>query len=81
VTNGRNGLSVTPGNFQQLYDALEMVMTDKELASRLAQAGWQSVQEQYTADIVTEKYAGVFGRLIQPAERALSEIKSLPSEK
>jgi glycosyltransferase involved in cell wall biosynthesis len=81
VTNGRNGLSVEPGNFQQLYDALEMVMSDKELASRLAQAGWQSVHEQYTADIVTEKYAGVFGRLIQPSERAISEIKSLPSEK
>ena len=68
IGNGRNGLIVEPGNFQQLYDALEIIMSDKELAGQLAQAGWQTVQQQYAADIVTEKYAGLFGRLLQPTE-------------
>jgi glycosyltransferase involved in cell wall biosynthesis len=76
VVNGRNGLSVAPGNFEQLYEALELVMMDKDLAPRLALAGWQTVQEKYAADVVTEQYAGLFGGLIRPAATAYSEIKN-----
>ena len=63
VVNELNGLSVEPGNFQQLYEALELMITDKELAWRLAQAGRQTVHEQYAADIVIKQYSELFKNL------------------
>jgi glycosyltransferase involved in cell wall biosynthesis len=63
VSNNHNGFCIEPGNHQQLYNALEMVMTDKELASKVGQSGWHTVREHYSAGIVTKKYAELFSRL------------------
>ncbi|NIP50545.1 MAG: glycosyltransferase family 4 protein, partial [candidate division Zixibacteria bacterium] len=65
IINGRNGISVSPKNFQQLYDALVLVMNSKELAHELGRAGWHTVQENYSAKIVTQKYTDLFKMLIQ----------------
>jgi glycosyltransferase involved in cell wall biosynthesis len=63
VDNGRNGICVSPGNFQQLYDALELLINNKELAYQLGRSGWHTVQEHYSAEFVTKKYAELFSRL------------------
>jgi glycosyltransferase involved in cell wall biosynthesis len=60
VTDKQNGLIVQPGDFQQLYEALERIITDTSLASRLGQAGWQTVQDRYSTEIVTQKYINLF---------------------
>lgn len=60
VTDQQNGLVVQPGDFQQLYEALEMLITNTNLGSRLGQAGWQTVQDNYSAEIVTKKYVKLF---------------------
>ncbi|MFO7683997.1 MAG: glycosyltransferase family 4 protein [Chloroflexota bacterium] len=60
ITQQQNGLLVQPGEFQQLYDALDHLLTDDALAERLGRAGWQTVQDNYSATIVTQQYARLF---------------------
>lgn len=60
VSHDQNGLFVEPGNFQQLFQALTMLITDPFLAKRLGQAGWHSVQERYAADVVIKQYIQFF---------------------
>jgi glycosyltransferase involved in cell wall biosynthesis len=61
---------VQPGHFHQLYEALETLLHDAELAARLGQAGWHTVQENYSADMVTQKYASLFRQMKSPADAA-----------
>lgn len=60
VKHNQNGLIVQPRDFQQLYEALIALITDDSLARRLGQAAWQTVQECYTAEIVTRRYIELF---------------------
>jgi glycosyltransferase involved in cell wall biosynthesis len=60
IANRKNGLIVQPGNFQQLYEALDVMVSDKMLASRLGQAAWQTVQDQYSAGNATKKFLSLF---------------------
>jgi len=60
VTDQKNGLLVQPGDFQQLCEAIETLLTSPKLAARLGQAGWRTVQDNYSAEIVTQKYIHVF---------------------
>ena len=76
IVNGHNGLSIEPGNIQQLCEALETLIADTALASQLGQAAWQTVQEHYSAEIATQKYAELFGRLAQTAQTTLSGARS-----
>jgi glycosyltransferase involved in cell wall biosynthesis len=68
VTDQKNGLLVQPGDFQQLREAIETLLTQPELAARLGQAGWQTVQDNYSAEIVTQKYINVFRQVVNTAE-------------
>ena len=68
VTHQKNGLVVQPGDFQQLCEAIEMLLTDPKLAAQLGQAGWQTVQDNYSAEIVTRKYINVFHQVANAAE-------------
>ena len=60
VTHQQTGLIVQPRDFQQLYEALTTLIADEALALRLGQAAWQTVQERYTAEIVTQQYIDLF---------------------
>ena len=73
VTDQDNGLVVQPSDFQQLYEALDTLLTNPNLGSRLGQAGWQTVQDNYSAEIVTHKYINVFRHVANT-----SGITSLP---
>ena len=65
VTHRETGLLVQPRNFEQLFEALDVMLSDKELASRLGQAAWQAVQNQYAAGNVTEQYLSLFQTTLQ----------------
>jgi glycosyltransferase involved in cell wall biosynthesis len=52
----RNGLVVEPGDSRPLYDALDALMTDSALSTRLAQSAWRTVQERYSDPTVIPKY-------------------------
>jgi glycosyltransferase involved in cell wall biosynthesis len=66
VTDGETGVIIQPSNFEQLYQALDVMLSDDKLASRLGRAACQSVQGKYSAEIVTEKYQSLFQSLIEP---------------
>jgi glycosyltransferase involved in cell wall biosynthesis len=62
----KNGLVVETGNFQQLYEALDTLISDTMLAASLGQAARQTVQVKYTAEMVTQKYIDMINALIWP---------------
>lgn len=60
LRHGQNGLVVEPGDFQQLYDALELLITGDATAVSLGAAARQSVLQSYSSEIVTREYADLF---------------------
>jgi glycosyltransferase involved in cell wall biosynthesis len=68
VADGETGRMIQPSNFEQLYQALDVMLTDDKLASRLGRAACQSVQGKYSAEIVTKKYQALFQDLIKPVK-------------
>ena len=66
ISNGKTGLLIQPGNAEQLYQALDILLSNKEMASRLGKAACQSVQDLYSAEIVSKKYLTLFQSLIEP---------------
>jgi glycosyltransferase involved in cell wall biosynthesis len=65
VTHRETGLLVQPGNFEQLFEAVEVILSDKALASRLGQTAWQAVQTQYAAKNITRQYLSLFRDTLQ----------------
>jgi glycosyltransferase involved in cell wall biosynthesis len=59
----QNGLVVQPGDFQQLFEALDVLITDSSLSARLGQAAWQTVQDRYSAQTVIKEYVELFERI------------------
>lgn len=68
ITDGKTGLLVQPRDAGQLFQALNVMLTDGTLASRLGRAGRQSVQDLYSAQTVTQKYLTLFQGLTEPAK-------------
>jgi glycosyltransferase involved in cell wall biosynthesis len=64
ITDGENGLLVEPGNSQQLYQALESLLSGPWLVSHLGQAALQTVQERYSAKKVISNYLSLFQRIL-----------------
>jgi glycosyltransferase involved in cell wall biosynthesis len=56
---------VQPGNFEQLFEAIDIMVSDKVLASRLGQAAWQAVQHQYAVENITRQYLSLFQTTLQ----------------
>ena len=66
ITHGKTGLLIQPGNAEHLYQALGVILSDKEMGSRLGKAACQSIQDLYSAEIVSKKYLTLFQGLIEP---------------
>lgn len=66
VTHRETGLLVQPGNYEQLFEALDVMLSDKVMASRLGQAGCEIVQERYSAGNTVMKYISLFESTLQP---------------
>jgi glycosyltransferase involved in cell wall biosynthesis len=64
VTHEQTGLIVQPGNDQQLFEALYVMLSDKGRASRLGRAALQSVEAQYSAENITGKYLALFAETL-----------------
>jgi glycosyltransferase involved in cell wall biosynthesis len=64
IAHKETGWLIQPRNDQQLFDALHVLLSDPQLASRLALAARQSVQEKYSAKTVTGKYLSLFQELL-----------------
>lgn len=75
LTDEQNGLLVQPGDFQQLYEAMHKLLTDADLAARLGQAGWQTVQNCYSAEIVNRQYIRLFWAVARPLNENFSQVE------
>ena len=64
ITNEKTGLLIQPGNARQLYQALDVILSNKEMASCLGRAACQSVRDLYSADLVSKKYLELFHGLV-----------------
>ena len=64
VTDGETGVFVEPSNFEQLYQALDNILSNKEKASCLGKTASYSVRDLYSAEIVSKKYLTLFQGLI-----------------
>ena len=64
VSDGVNGKVVHPGDAQQLADTLDILLGNPELCAKLGMAAWETVQEYYSADIVTKKYIDLFQQVL-----------------
>ena len=60
VEHGVNGLLVTPGDTQELADALQKILNDKKLAQRLGKVGQKRVKEQFSADVMVQSIEKVY---------------------
>jgi glycosyltransferase involved in cell wall biosynthesis len=60
IKHGENGLAVNAGDFQELYDALNLLITDSILSAALGTAAWQTALESYSANIIVQKYIEFF---------------------
>jgi glycosyltransferase involved in cell wall biosynthesis len=60
LQHNRNGLVVSAGDFEQLLAALEILIDDNAARERLGRAALQTVQERYTATMVTRQYVNQF---------------------
>jgi glycosyltransferase involved in cell wall biosynthesis len=78
VEHRQNGLLVEAGDFRGLYDAMQVLLTDAELVTRLGQAALRTVQERYAMDVVVGKYSALFRGLLgqdgaPPAEQGVAQ--------
>jgi glycosyltransferase involved in cell wall biosynthesis len=64
VSNQKTGLLIQPGNGEQLFQALDVMLYNEALASRLGRAARKSVQDLYSAETVTKKYLALFQGLV-----------------
>jgi glycosyltransferase involved in cell wall biosynthesis len=56
ISDGKSGLLVPPKDHVGLAEAMERILTDEELASRLAEGGYQSAMAKFSSKMVLKKY-------------------------
>ncbi|MCK4321004.1 glycosyltransferase [candidate division WOR-3 bacterium] len=59
ITNGENGLLVPPKDYQALVNSILQVLTNKKLASNLAESGLERVKD-FEVKMITKKYEQLF---------------------
>ncbi|WP_204140062.1 glycosyltransferase family 4 protein [Halomicronema sp. CCY15110] len=66
ITNGENGYLVPPGDAIALADALDCLLQDADLRSRLGQAGRDRVQQKFSTTAQVEGTVQVYRELLGP---------------
>jgi len=60
VVHGHNGLVVTPGDVQQLSEAVGQLLEDRELARRLGAAAAAEAQRSFSVELMVERTLSVY---------------------
>lgn len=58
-----NGLIIKSEDFQQLFDAIDLLMRDSSFAAGLGRNARQTVLEKYSQQIITQRYIELFNNL------------------
>lgn len=65
VADGRTGLLVPPGNAAALADAISTLLTDRDTATRMANAGRERVEALFTLDRMGREYDDLYATLME----------------
>ncbi len=63
IHNNENGILVEPGNLQQLIDAINKLICDKELRHNLSKSARDTVVKKYSSDKMAFEYCELYNRL------------------
>lgn len=64
ITHGESGLLFMPDSVAGLRGALAQLARDETWRSRLASAGQRTIEENWSAEIMAERYGALYGELI-----------------
>jgi len=64
VTHGENGLLVPPGDVEAIASAVTRVVSDREWARALGDAGARRVEERFTVEQMVRGYLGLYRGLV-----------------
>ncbi len=67
IINEKTGLLVPPAAPAALAQAIHRLLTDRELAQRLALAGYEHIQTNYSWPVVIQRLTGLYQQLLAPA--------------
>jgi glycosyltransferase involved in cell wall biosynthesis len=67
IEHGRNGLMVNPEDPSELADAIAMLLQNAALRNTLAEAGYQTVLERFSREMMGGTYESLFTRLLSAA--------------
>jgi glycosyltransferase involved in cell wall biosynthesis len=65
ITHGENGLLVQSGNAEALADTIIRALNDWDLCLRLAREARRRVVERFDWEVIAEKYAGLYEKVIR----------------
>ena len=69
VIDGETGLLVPPADARSLARAIERLARDRELSSRLGEAGRRFVRERFSWSAIVERWLSVYRRVIEDRRR------------
>lgn len=79
VQDGENGILVTPGNGQDVADAIIQLLEDRELRAKMGDRGRSLVQKEFSVDHVVEGTVDVYRRVLQKNRRRSAGISTNPN--
>lgn len=73
VENRVNGVKVSPGNVDELAQAIIELLTDTDFANRLQETGYETVKSVYGWDVIADSTLEVYREVIQCKNRLMVE--------
>lgn len=73
VDNRKNGVKVTPGNVDELAQAIIELLIDTEFANHLQETGYETVKSVYGWNVIAQNTLEVYREVIQSKNRLLVE--------
>lgn len=65
ITNGENGMLISPGNVDELAKVTTMLLDDDELRSRLGKNARQTVINNFSWDVIAEKTVDIYKKILE----------------
>jgi len=66
IQNGKNGILVPSKDTYLLGNAIERVLDDREFSARISHAGFDTVKERFSLEIMADKTAEFYKQIISP---------------
>lgn len=65
IEDGANGLLVDAQRPDQLYEAMQRLFTDRQLADRLARQALKTIEQQFSLDTIVNRYSALYQALMK----------------